>query len=381
MKWHIICLVTITLLAANPIEFVNDLATDYKPSEAQLVITNPVSRQGVDYLFLWTHWQAVMGAYGACPGRVTLCRGGLVWQRIFSLSRKHPTRKKKATVTSESQPNCPNPASTSDEIVDQPATEAKPSDKPASSAAEKESRVSLRMVLEPGIILTKKGIKLRPVIARLGKDVEEYCTLWKDKVNFKVAIESSLHRSCPLCKGKSGFRCIGSARRSVIPPGCKERVRLRVQKIQCRECGAITRILPTFCIPYKSHHAQTIQNVLENCWRRNNSYRDTTGILNQSRPADGKYRGHTLPYEWTIWLGGLVVHLPQCLVWLGFQLVRQGLMDEFFMEQDNGTDNAHTECGAASLLSPSKTPSPPSSGTSCGLIATTRRLSSKRCSN
>jgi hypothetical protein len=40
-----------------------------------------------------------------------------------------------------------------------------------------------------------------------------------------------------------------------------------------------------------------------------------------------------------MWLGGLVVHLPQCLVWLGFQLVRQGLMDEFFMEQDNGTDN------------------------------------------
>jgi len=339
MKWHIICLVTISLLAINPIEFIDEWATDYEPSEAQLAIITPVSRQGIDYLFLWTHWQVVMGVYGACPGRVTLCRGGLVWKRIFSLSRKHPTRKRKTTVTSEAQPNCSNPASTSDEIADQVATEAKPSEKPVSSAMEKESRVPLRMVLEPGVILTKKGIKLRPVIARLGKDVEEYCVLWKDKMNFKAAIESVLHRSCPLCRGTSGFRCIGSAKRSVIPPGCKERVRLRVQKIQCKECEAITRILPTFCIPYKSHHAQTIQNVLENCWRRNNSYRDTTGILNQSRPADGKYRGHTLPYEWTIWLGGLVVHLPQCLVWLGFQLVRQGLMDEFFMEQDNETDN------------------------------------------
>ncbi len=312
MKWHIICLVTISLLAVNPIEFVNEQATDNEPSEVQLAIITPVSRQGIDYLFLWTHWQIVMGVYGACPGRVALCRGGLVWKRIFSLSSKHPIRKRKTTVRSEAQPKCPNPASASDEIADQAASEAKPSNQPASSAEEKESRVPLRMVLEPGVILTKKGIKLRPVIARLGKDVE-YCALWKDKMNFKTTIESLLHRSCPLCKGKSGFRCIGSARRSVISPGCKERVRLGVQKIQCKECGAITRILPTFCIPYKSHHAQTIQNVVKNCWRRNNSYRDTTGILNQSRPADGKYRGHTLPYEWTIWLGGLVIHLPQCL--------------------------------------------------------------------
>jgi hypothetical protein len=125
----------------------------------------------------------------------------------------------------------------------------------------------------------------------------------------------------------------------VIPPGSKERVWFRIQKIECLDCGADTRILPTFCIPFKSHHAQTIQNALENCWRRNASYRDTTAILNQCRPTDGQYRGHTLPYEWTIWLGGLAIHLPQFLVWLGFQLPLHGLIDEYFMEQDNGTDN------------------------------------------
>ena len=38
MKWHIICLVTISLLAVNPIEFVNEWATDCDPSEAQLAI-------------------------------------------------------------------------------------------------------------------------------------------------------------------------------------------------------------------------------------------------------------------------------------------------------------------------------------------------------
>ncbi|MBU0492520.1 MAG: hypothetical protein KKB13_11790, partial [Chloroflexi bacterium] len=76
---------------------------------------------------------------------------------------------------------------------------------------------------------------------------------------------------------------------------------------------------------------------LENCWRRNTSYRDTTAILNQSRPPEGQYVGHTLPYEWTIWLGGLTIHLPQFLVWLGLQLPRHGLLDEYFMAQDNGT--------------------------------------------
>ncbi|MBU1749961.1 MAG: transposase, partial [Chloroflexi bacterium] len=42
-------------------------------------------------------------------------------------------------------------------------------------------------------------------------------------------------------------------------------------------------------------------------------------------------------YEWTIWLGGLTIHLPQFLVWLGLQLPRHGVLDEYFMAQDNGT--------------------------------------------
>jgi hypothetical protein len=207
------------------------------------------------------------------------------------------------------------------------------------ATTKEDTRVPLRLVLRPGVILTKRGIQLRPMIARLGNDVKEYRALWKDKEQFKATIQHVLGRPCPLCGGKSGFRCTGSDRRSVIPPGSKDRSWFRIQKIECRDCKADTRILPTFCIPFKSHHAQTIQNALENCWRRNNSYRDTTGILNQSRPEDGQYLGHTLPYEWTIWMGGLAVHLPQLLVWLGFQLLKHSLMDEYFMEQDNGTDN------------------------------------------
>jgi hypothetical protein len=37
--------------------------------------------------------------------------------------------------------------------------------------------------------------------------------------------------------------------------------------------------------------------------------------------------------------GWAAIHLPQFLVWLGLQLLRHGLLDEYFMEQDNGTDN------------------------------------------
>jgi hypothetical protein len=207
------------------------------------------------------------------------------------------------------------------------------------SAAEEDEHIPLRLVLRPGVILTGRGIQLRPMIARLGQDVEAYRDLWDDKDRFTAAIEHLLHRSCPLCGGKSGFRRVGSDRRSVIPPGSKEREWFRIQKVECRDCESGTRILPTFCIPFKSHHAQTIQNALENCWRRNNSYRDTTGIINQCRPADGQYVGHTLPYEWTIWLGGLVIHLPQFLVWLGLQLPRHGLLDEVFLKQDKGTDD------------------------------------------
>jgi hypothetical protein len=219
----------------------------------------------------------------------------------------------------------------------QRAAAHEPSSEPQSTEGESAPRFPLRLVVRPGVILTKGGLQLRPLIARLGDDVSAYRALWNDRKRFEATIKPVLQRPCALCEGKHGFRCIGSDQRSVIPPGSKMREWFRIQKVQCRECGKITRILPTFCLPFKSHHVQTIQNALENCWRRNNSYRDTTAILNQSRPQEGAYQGHTLPYEWTIWLGGLAIHLPQFLVWLGLRLPRHGLMDEYFMQQDNGT--------------------------------------------
>lgn len=331
MKWHIICLVAILSLYVNPIGFPSPPATASDPFDASFVVTVPASRQNVNCFFWWVHWQVVVSVYAARPGRVTLCRWRLKWRWCRSFSRRrHPT-KRRCSVTSGLQP-----VETDAQTPIVPNLSSEP---PATIETEKDTRVPLRLVLRPGVILTKRGIQLRPVIARLGNDVKEYRALWENKEQFKAAIQHVLGRPCPLCGGKSGFRCIGSDRRSVIPPGSNDRSWFRIQKIECRDCKANTRILPTFCIPFKSHHAQTIQNALENCWRRNASYRDTTGILNQSRPEDGQYLGHTLPYEWTIWLGGLTVHLPQLLVWLGFPLLKHSLMDEYFMEQDNGTDN------------------------------------------
>lgn len=335
MKWHVVCLVTIFLLAVNPIECTNPLTTERGALCAPFTITVLASHHGVNYLFWWTHWSAVVWAYGACLGRVTLCHWKLTWRWGHSLSRKKRPTKKDEPVSSHSRTS---PASASGTTAARPGTAPEPSSEPPVTT-EEDGRVPLRMVLRPGVILTKRGVQLRPMIARLGEDVEEYRALWNDKERFQAAIEHLLHHACPLCGGKSGFHCVGSDKRSVIPPGSKDREWFRIQKIECRDCETVTRILPTFCIPFKSHHAQTIQNALENCWRRNTSYRDTTAILNQSRPADGQYRGHTLPYEWTIWLGGLTIHLPRFLVWLGLQLPRHGLMDEYFMEQDNGTDD------------------------------------------
>ena len=271
-----------------------------------------------------TSWYGILEAYGALPDRV------MNWQRTARRSRRADRPKKKRPdrkVNSSPPPPLPEPANLTSGAAGE------------SPSVEQEARIPLRLVLKPGVILTKRGLQLRPMIARLGDDVPAYQALWADRDAFKAAIQHLLHRRCPLCEGESGCRCIGSDQRSVIPPGHKDRVWFRVQKVRCRDCEAITRILPTFCLPFKSHHAQTIQNALENCWRRNNSYRDTTGILNQSRPPDGQYVGHTLPYEWTIWLGGLAIHLPQFLVWLGLQLPQHSVLDEYFMAQDNGTDN------------------------------------------
>jgi hypothetical protein len=327
MKWHILCLITIILLNVNPVESTSQGAAAPGPDAVWFVSAVQTSDRDVNCLLRWAHWSAVALMYGACPGRVTLCRWTLRWQWRRPLSRKKRLLRKKDSAT-------PGSGLRSDASRQAPGDESE-----SLPTTEEDARVSLRLVLKPGILLTKRGIQLRPVIARLGNDVKEYQALWKNKGEFKAAIQHLLGRRCPLCEGQDGFRCTGSVQRSVIPPGSKERVWFRVQKIECVTCGKGTRILPTFCIPFKSHHAQTIQNALENCWRRNNSYRDTTGILNQSRPPDGQYGGHTLPYEWTIWLGGLAIHLPRFLTWLGLQLPVHGLLDEYFMKQDNGTDN------------------------------------------
>jgi len=325
MKWYILCLITIILLNVSPVESTSQGAAASGPDDVRFVSAVPTSDRDVNCLLWRAHWSAIALAYGACPGRVTSCRWALRGQR-----RRPPSRKKRLLRKENSAPS---------ELRSDESRQASGDESESLPTTGEGARVSLRLVLKPGVMLTKRGIQLRPVIARLGNDVKEYQALWKNEGEFKAAIQHLLDRRCPLCEGQGGLRCTGSDQRSVILPGSKERVWFRVQKVECMACGKGTRILPTFCIPFKSHHAQTIQNALENCWRRNNSYRDTTSILNQSRPPDGQYRGHTLPYEWTIWLGGLAIHLPQFLTWLGFRLPVHGLLDEYFMKQDNGTNN------------------------------------------
>lgn len=351
MKWHVICLTVILLLSVNPTRVASRLATDHDPftttglntNRASYMITTPISHHGVSEWLAWFHWQAVVLAYGAWhfgraqdgPGRVTLCRWKLSWRRVRLRWKRRRTRQgDRAPSGSRSD----EPRSASGDTASQTPAEAERSDEARSTAGD-DGPVSLRLVVRPGVILTKRGLQLRPMIARLGNDVTEYRALWEDKEPFKVTIRPLLQRACPLCEGQRGFRCIGSDERSVIPLGSRTRAWFRIQKVQCRLCEAITRILPTFCLPFKSHHAQTIQNALENCWRRNTSYRDTTAVLNQSLPEKEGYEGHSLPYDWTLWLGGLAIHLPQFLVWLGLQLPRHGLLDEVFMAQDKGTDN------------------------------------------
>ncbi|MBL7163865.1 MAG: hypothetical protein ISS57_14790 [Anaerolineales bacterium] len=322
MKWHFVCLAVIVWMFVSPHK-VEGSWVDVQDSSRIACKNRPqVPENGHSDVFARTQWQTVVGLYG-------VYHFGKRW-RLVTRSRRTKKRPLEKSVPSRSA---------SEPVQNRLKPVAADTGNEPDTLDEEGERIPFRMVLRPGVLLTRHGIQLRPMIARLGKDASEYLALWQDKDRFKADIAHLLRRSCPLCEGESGFGCISSDKRSVIPVGEKNRVWFRVQKIACQDCGRITRILPTFCIPYKSHHAQTIQNALENCWRRNNSYRDTTGIINQTRPADGQYQGHTLPYEWTIWLGGLAIHLPQFLVWLGLRLPRHGLLDEYFMEQDNDTDN------------------------------------------
>ena len=336
MKWHIICLLNIVWLYVYPIWVVGfPPTTDPEPDSVLATTTVSSSKSSSGVSCCWSQWSAVTLAYAVSPGRVTLCRWRLAWKHSRRASRKR-RQLQKPLASPREDGLCLHVATDREDV--RAAAKCGPSGQPKFTS-QQGSRIPLRMVLRPGVILTGRGVQLRPMIARLGEGIDEYRALWADKVQFRAAIQHLLDRPCPLCGQALGFRCIGSDRRSVIPPGSRERVWFRVQKVECRACKSNTRILPTFCLPFKSHHAQTIQNALENCWRRNNSYRDTAGILNQSRPPDGQYRGHTLPYEWTIWLGGLAVHLPQLLVWLGFQLLEHSVLDEYFLEQDNDADN------------------------------------------
>ena len=88
MKWHIICLVTIFSLTINPIECASPLATDRGPFCVPSVVTAPASRYSGNCLSAWVRWWAVVWVYGACPGRVTLCRWKLTWRWVHLLSRK-----------------------------------------------------------------------------------------------------------------------------------------------------------------------------------------------------------------------------------------------------------------------------------------------------
>jgi len=330
LKWHIICLFVIGWSLVYPMT--RDYAAGHTPLPVAAVYQAAPGCDGPQSAWSWeAAWQATIWGYGACPGRVTLCRWWLQRARGSTTPRQQRARLSRPTPRAKR-------ARAAGPTTREPAAVARTDPPPGPpAAAGPATRVPLRLVVRPGVILTKRGLRLRPLIARLGADVSAYRVLWADRARWPAIIAPVLRQPCPLCAGSQGFRRIGSAQRSLIPPGSKEPVWFRVQKVECRDCGARTRILPTFCLPYKRHHAQTIQNALENCWRRNNSYRDTMGILNQSRPAEGQYVGHTLPYEWTIWLGGLTIHLPQFLVWLGLQLPRQGVLDEYFLTQANGT--------------------------------------------
>ncbi|MBU1878163.1 MAG: transposase, partial [Chloroflexi bacterium] len=330
MKWRIVGLVAILMLGVQLTQGTPGTLANENPDPVLLATRLAEPRGAGGWPGSW--WSAVTLGYVAASSYVP----GSGWQTLGARRRRRPALPRVAAVRPRVAARSPAPPGP------RPPSQASASSEPVRAPTvpePKSARVPLQLVLRPGVLLTGRGVHLRPLIAALGASVADALrgVLWADPPRFRATIRPVLAAPCALCGSQRGFRCIGSDRRSVIPPGGAAREWFRVQKVECRTCQAVTRVLPTFCLPFKSHHAQTIQNVLENCWRRNTSYRDTTAILNQSRPPDGQYVGHTLPYEWTIWLGGLTIHLPQFLVWLGLQLPRHGVLDEYFMAQDNGT--------------------------------------------
>jgi len=88
MKWPVICLVTILWLSGKPITHLDTLTAEHESSRPVVMLSASVSDAAVGFLGAWVRWWAVVGDYGACPGRVTLCR----W-RSTSSRKERPTRR------------------------------------------------------------------------------------------------------------------------------------------------------------------------------------------------------------------------------------------------------------------------------------------------
>ena len=221
MKWHIICLVTILSLYTYPMQFATSSSPMNKEPEVSHMISVPPSGHSNGFLLRWSQWSVVVLSHATFPGRVTLCRWQRVWRRSQGPRKRRRMKKVATPLRHQMETRHPDTSSGSQpELV----SEASP--------ATKKSPIPLRMVLQPGVMLTGRRIQLRPMIARLGNDVDEYRALWKDREHFKVAIQHLLNRPCPLCEKELGFRCIGSGPRSVIPPGSKAREWFRIQKVE-----------------------------------------------------------------------------------------------------------------------------------------------------
>ena len=157
MKWHVVCLVSILLQAINPITSADLPTTSRDHSNASPAILAPASYPGDRALFSWLCWSTVVWAYAACPGSVTLCRRRSVPRWISASSgRKGQAKRSKPAAAPVIEPDPPGEAP---------------------STAEGSRRIPLQLVLHPGVLLTQRGVQLRPMIARLGQDVAEYRTL------------------------------------------------------------------------------------------------------------------------------------------------------------------------------------------------------------
>ena len=97
MKWHIMCLVTVFLLFVSPIR-----ATDVQgagrdtPSVSSAITVRGVFHHDSIDRRVEALWQAVVLAYGAYGGRVTLCRWRLRYRHGRPSSRnEHPIEEKR----------------------------------------------------------------------------------------------------------------------------------------------------------------------------------------------------------------------------------------------------------------------------------------------